>query len=82
MLVATSDSNSHSEAWYLDIGCSNHMTGHKEWLGDFDENKRSKIRLADSRTLSAEGTRNILIQRKDRKKTKEICRKVFGPDNI
>ena len=69
MLVATSDSNPHSEAWYLDTGCSNRMTGHKEWLGDFDENRRSKIRLADSRTLSAEGMRNILIHRKDGKTT-------------
>jgi len=67
MLVATSDSNPHSKAWYLDIGCSNHMTGHKEWLGDFDENRRSKIKLADSKTLSAEGMGNILIQRKDGK---------------
>ena len=67
MLVATSDSKPQSEAWYLDTGCSNQMTGHKEWLGDFDENRRSNIRLADNRTLSAKGMRNILIQRKDGK---------------
>ena len=61
MLVATSDNNPHSEAWYIDTGCSNHMIGQKEWLSDFDENGRSKIKLADNRTLSVEGMGNILI---------------------
>jgi len=27
------------EYWYLDSGCSNHMTSHKEWLINFDSSK-------------------------------------------
>ena len=69
LLVATSDGTPHSEAWYLDIGCSNHMTDHKEWLSDFDASRRLKIRLANSRTLAAEGKGNIVIQRKYGKAT-------------
>ena len=41
------------------------MTGHKEWLVNFDMKKRSKIKLADNIVIEAEGTGDVLIQRKD-----------------
>ncbi|KAJ1391134.1 hypothetical protein SESBI_36896 [Sesbania bispinosa] len=43
------------------------MTGHKEWLVNFDESKRSKVRFAYNRTISAEGTGDVVIRRKDGK---------------
>ena len=38
------------------------MTGRKEWLADFDESKKSKVKLADNSSLQAEGTGNIVFQ--------------------
>lgn len=66
-MVTTSSELGNSDAQYLDSGSSYHMTGHTEWLVDFDENKRRKVRLADNKTVPAEGTRNIVINTKEGK---------------
>ncbi|BAT94189.1 hypothetical protein VIGAN_08076600, partial [Vigna angularis var. angularis] len=31
------------DSWYTDSGCSNHMTGHHEWLVNFTDRKKSTI---------------------------------------
>ena len=36
------------EIWYLDSGCSNHMTSHREWLIHFNKSRNSHIRFADN----------------------------------
>ena len=38
------------------------MTGWKEWLEDFDESKKRKVKLADNSSLQEEGTGNIVFQ--------------------
>ncbi|KAK2352988.1 hypothetical protein QL285_090671 [Trifolium repens] len=53
MASETDDMNS-SEWWYMDTGCSNHLTGNKKWLVDFDSGKSTKIRCADDKYLNAE----------------------------
>jgi hypothetical protein len=71
MLMAnTSDKESEpvSDTWYLDTGCSNHMTGKKEWLGEFDDSKKTSVRLADCRSMKAEGMGNVTIQGSDGKR--------------
>nr|XP_004502196.1 uncharacterized protein LOC101504822 [Cicer arietinum] len=55
------------KVWFLDTGCSNHMTSHKEWLVDIDKSIRSKIRFADDRTLEVEGVGNMVIKRRNEK---------------
>ncbi|XP_057432888.1 uncharacterized protein LOC130725700 [Lotus japonicus] len=45
--------NSEKWKWYIDSGCSNHMTGHREWLINFDPRKKSSVRFADDRTITA-----------------------------
>ena len=62
-MATVSEDYSYSETWFLDTGSSNHMTGHKAWLIKFDGTKRSKIRLADNRSLQAEGEVNMVIRR-------------------
>ena len=57
--------NSKSNLWYLDTGCSNHMTSHREWLIDLDETRRSTVKFADDRTLDIEGIGSVAIHRKD-----------------
>src|ERR1051325_8208098 len=34
----------------------------KDWLADYDESKKSKVKLADNSSLQAEGTGNIVFQ--------------------
>lgn len=44
--VLMSHDPSHAEeedCWYLDIGCSNHITSKKDWLIDLDQNVRSSV---------------------------------------
>nr|XP_004488262.1 uncharacterized protein LOC101502598 [Cicer arietinum] len=64
LLMATmNEEPSQSQFWFLDIGCSNHMTCHKEWLVDINTSRRSKIKFVDDRTLEAKGAGNMVIKR-------------------
>lgn len=67
LMVTTVEGNSPVEAMYLDTGCSNHMTCRKDFLVDLDTSRKTKIKLADSRTLVAEGVRNIVVKSNDGK---------------
>ncbi|MCH84180.1 retrovirus-related Pol polyprotein from transposon TNT 1-94 [Trifolium medium] len=75
MMATTCDDNAQSEEWYLDSGCSNHMTAHREWLTNFDASRKSFIKVADGRKLAAEGIGNIVI--KSKRGTKVIISEVF-----
>ncbi|CAJ2637099.1 unnamed protein product [Trifolium pratense] len=55
--------NCVSGAWFLDTGCSNHMTGHRDWLIRFDQSKKSTVRLADNSSIQAMGTGDMVIKR-------------------
>ncbi|XP_017411689.1 uncharacterized protein LOC108323687 [Vigna angularis] len=57
LMVTTSveSSSSYADLWYLNSGCSNHMTCHQEWLINFDAMKKSKVKFADDSTLKVEG---------------------------
>lgn len=68
MMVMAVVANDHvdSKIWFLDTGCSSHMTGRKIWLEYFDESKKSMVKLADKSSLQAQGTCNIVIQRSNR----------------
>lgn len=67
LLMTTSDADPPevSNSWYLDTGCSNHMTCRREWLTNLDPNKRSKVRFADHRTVTAEGIGTVAIRKRD-----------------
>ncbi|PNX61345.1 retrovirus-related Pol polyprotein from transposon TNT 1-94, partial [Trifolium pratense] len=64
MMATIGDECEKNEEWFLDSGCSNHMTPHREWLTNFDASKRSSIKLADGRKLAAKGIGNIVIKSK------------------
>jgi len=51
--------------WYLDTGCSNHMTGHREWFVNIDDKVKRKIKFANNSSITVEGIRKVMIQRKD-----------------
>ncbi|XP_019459946.1 PREDICTED: uncharacterized protein LOC109359706 [Lupinus angustifolius] len=65
LMMATNNESDNEDKWYIDSGCSNHMTGKRNWLVNFDEQKRCSVRFADSRMIQAEGTCDVLISRKD-----------------
>ncbi|KAK2431203.1 hypothetical protein QL285_029460 [Trifolium repens] len=61
LMATTTDEESHSEDWYFDTGCSNHMTSHREWLINFNNSSKTNIRFADNRAIQAEGVGDVLI---------------------
>lgn len=63
LMVTTSSDIDNSETWFLDTGCSNHMTGHRDWLIDFDDSVKSKVKFADNSIISAEGIGKVMITR-------------------
>ncbi|XP_022642042.1 uncharacterized protein LOC111242548 [Vigna radiata var. radiata] len=68
--VSVGEKENHAEqemSWYLDTGCSNHMTDNRIWLLDLDISVKSMIRFADNNTIQAEGVGKILIKGKDGK---------------
>ncbi|KAJ1443272.1 Retrovirus-related Pol polyprotein from transposon TNT 1-94 [Sesbania bispinosa] len=66
MLMMITNSESHNnETWYIDSGCSNHMTGHRGWLVNFDAMKKSTVRFAGNRVIQAEGAGNVAVRRLD-----------------
>ena len=80
MVTTTAGSaNSQEKSWYLDSGCSNHMTCHREWLINFDTEKKSKVRFADDSTLKVEGAGDVVILRKDGSKAM-IANVLFVPE--
>jgi hypothetical protein len=63
-MATVTDEEDHHEGWYLDTGCSNHMTSHREWLVNLNDSSKTKIRFADNRTIPAEGVGDVLIKGK------------------
>ncbi|XP_050914627.1 uncharacterized protein LOC127129501 [Lathyrus oleraceus] len=63
VMVAVAGDHVESKIWFLDSGCSNHMTSQKVWLEDFDSSKKSKVKLADNSSFQVEGTGDIVFQR-------------------
>ncbi|RDX93043.1 hypothetical protein CR513_24745, partial [Mucuna pruriens] len=68
LMVTTSNKEDYS-SWYLDIGCSNHMTSNRDWLVDFNPNVTTSVRFADNSTILAEGIGKVMITRKNGKTT-------------
>jgi hypothetical protein len=70
LLMVTTKTTPDSESdWYLDTGCSNHMTGQKKWFSKLDESIKSDVKFADHTTIIAEGVGDVMIHGKDGKKS-------------
>ena len=67
-MVTLTDETAESMEWYFDTGCSNHMTGNRNILTDFDNCLNTKIKLANSKSIDAKGIGNVVIQRKNGRK--------------
>lgn len=49
------------DVWYLDSGCSNHMTGDKELFISLDNNVKSDVTLGNDNKVSVEGKGSISV---------------------
>lgn len=52
----------NGEIWYLDSGCSNHMTGNKNLFCDLNENFREKVKLGNDTSMSVMGKGSVKVQ--------------------
>jgi len=59
----------HSDIWYLDLGCSNHMLGNIEMFSNLNENVTSEVTLgSDSKVfVMGKGRGNILTKNGEKK---------------
>ena len=60
---------SPSDIWYLDSGCSNHMTGNAELFSYLDESVQTEVTLGNNNkvTVLGKGTINILTKQGEQK---------------
>ncbi|XP_050888533.1 uncharacterized protein LOC127093634 [Lathyrus oleraceus] len=64
-LVTVHDGVQGRDEWYLDSGCSTHMTGRKDWFVQINQAAKSKVKFADDTTLSVEGVGDVLIGKRN-----------------
>ncbi|XP_050918413.1 uncharacterized protein LOC127135821 [Lathyrus oleraceus] len=64
-LVTVRDGVQGRDEWYLDSGCSTHMTGRKDWFVKINQAAKSKVKFADDTILSAEGVGDVLIGKRN-----------------
>ncbi|KAJ1410442.1 gag-polypeptide of LTR copia-type [Sesbania bispinosa] len=50
------------EAWFLDSGCSNHMTGNKEWFSEMEEGFCRTVKLGNGTTMAVVAKGSIRVQ--------------------
>ncbi|GAU49921.1 hypothetical protein TSUD_180390 [Trifolium subterraneum] len=62
-MVTITDEIAESMVWYFDTGCSNHMTGNKSILTNFNKCLKTRIKLVNGNFIAAEGMGNVVIQR-------------------
>ncbi|XP_042391858.1 uncharacterized protein LOC121982918 [Zingiber officinale] len=53
--------------WYVDSGCSNHMSGNKKMFVDIDESFSSEVKIGDGKALKIIGKSAVSIQTKEGK---------------
>ncbi|XP_073224742.1 uncharacterized protein [Cicer arietinum] len=64
-MVTVRDGAQGTNEWYLESGCSTHMTGRKDWFVKINQAMRSRVKFADDTTLAADGIGDVLIMRRD-----------------
>jgi transposase InsO family protein len=55
---------SSKEVWFLDSGCSNHMSGSKEMFATMDDSIKSEVKLGNDHRVSVMGKGSINIRTK------------------
>lgn len=69
LMVTTKEEERFKDQWYLDSGCSSHMTGRSDWFISINKSMKSRVKFANDSALAAEGVGDVLIKRKDGKQS-------------
>lgn len=67
-MVTTKYEERFKDQWYLNLGCSSHMTGRKDWFINTSPSMKNKVKFLNENTMTAEGIGDVLIMRKDGKR--------------
>ncbi|KAJ4820740.1 polyprotein [Rhynchospora pubera] len=51
-----------SQVWFLDSGCSNHMSGLKHLFEELDESYKKSVRLGNNKEIQVEGIGKVAVQ--------------------
>ncbi|KAJ4789254.1 polyprotein [Rhynchospora pubera] len=63
LFIAKIDEESEvSHIWFLDSGCSNHMTGFKHLFEELDETYKKTVKLGDNKDIHVEGKGIVVVQ--------------------
>lgn len=68
-MVTKKEEERFKDQWYLDPGCSSHVTGRKYWFINISPSLKNKVKFANINTLSDEGIVDVLIRIKDGEKS-------------
>lgn len=50
------------EVWFLDSGCSNHMTGNKKWFSDLEEVVNRTVKLGNDMRMAVVAKGSIRVK--------------------
>ena len=67
------------EVWYLESGCSNHMSGNESMFSFINKNYKSEIKMGNNGIVPIMGKESIMIRTKQGEK-KEIQNVYFSPN--
>ncbi|KAL0558905.1 hypothetical protein IC582_003491 [Cucumis melo] len=76
-LACSVQDNVVEPTWYLDSGCSNHMTGNRNIFVTLDESFQSEVKTGDNTRLQVKGQGDILV--KTKKGTKRVTNVFYVP---
>lgn len=62
MAIVETHQSKVEEAWYLDSGCSNHMTGNKCWFLELDEGYRQQVKLGNDTRMEVVAKGSVRLQ--------------------
>lgn len=63
LMADCENQNSNQErTWFLDSGCSNHMSGIKQWFFNLDEGFKETVKLGDGSRIEVQGKGSVKIQ--------------------
>ncbi|KHN26077.1 Retrovirus-related Pol polyprotein from transposon TNT 1-94, partial [Glycine soja] len=61
-VVTCFTSNSSTECWLADSGCTNHMTHYQELFRELDKSQVSKVRIKNGDLITVEGKGTVVIE--------------------
>jgi hypothetical protein len=70
--------SSREDVWFIDSGCSNHMTGNKKWFISLDENFSHAVKLGNNARMQVMGQGSVKLRVQGR--TQIVSNVFYVPD--